>query len=246
MQNVAPTRTLNRRSRDLLVLSAVVFLLGATLTVIGLALHIINLVVEANPGFEIYNLTRNAILIGGLIFIVLSLFMALRAVTWKTDNVLAEQVGNELANYLDKRFVYIRNISKRTIGYVDAVLVGPPGVLVFRISDKQGVYFNERGEWLKQRDKGAWRTMRWNPTKELVVDIQKLKEYLVDYKLTDIPIYGVIVFTVEPPFNQFTVQEAVVPVTHLSQFSYSLQDKYFAKDRLSIETVQQIVNILYN
>lgn len=246
MQNVSPTRNLSRRSRDFLIAAAVVFLLGATLAVVGLALHIINVVVPSNPGFEVYDLTRKAVLSGGIGIIFVALLMALRAVTWKTDNLLAKAIGDYLAQYLDKHFVYIRNISKRSIGYVDAVLVSKHGVLVFRISDRQGVFFNEKGEWLRQKDKGEWRAMRWNPTREAVADVKKIREYLTDFQLPDIPVYGVVVFTHEPPTTQFTMQDPVVPVVHASQLSYGLQDSYFAKDRVNAETVQQLVNLLYN
>jgi len=246
MQNVAPTRKLSRRSRDFLIAAAVVFLLGITLAIIGIALHIINFVVPSNPGFEVYDLTRKGVISAGVGFMFVSVLMTLRAVTWKTDNLLAKAVGDDLANYLDKQFIYIRNISKRTIGYVDAVLVSKHGVLVFRISKRHGVYFNEKGEWLSQKDKGEWKPMRWNPTREVVADVQKIREYLADYNLKEIPVYGVVVFTEEPPLTQFSLQEPVVPVTHLSQLSYSLQDSYFAKDRLQPQTIQEIVNLLYN
>lgn len=246
MQNVSPSRNLSRRSRDFLIAAAVVFLLGATLAVVGIALHIINVVVPSNQGFEVYDLTRKAVLSLGMGLIFVSLLMALRAVTWRTDNLLAKAVGDHLAQYLDKHFVYIRNISKRTIGYVDAVLISRHGVLVFRISNRQGVFFNEKGEWLRQKDKGEWQPMRWNPTREVVADIKKIREYLADYKLKDVPVYGVVVFTDEPPTTQFTVQEPVVPVSHVSQLSYSLQETYFAKPRMNAETVQQAVNLLYN
>lgn len=246
MQNVSPTRNLSRRSRDFLIAAAVVFLLGATLAIIGLTLHIINVVVPSNPGYEVYNLTRKAVLSGGIGLIFVSLLMALRAVTWKTDNMLAYAVGQELAQYLDKHYVYVRNISKRAIGYVDAVLISKHGVLVFRISDRQGVFFNEKGEWLRQKDKGEWKPMRWNPTREVVADVKKIREYLAEYKLKDTPVYGVVVFTEEPPTTQFTLQDPVVQVSHVSQLSYSLQDTYFAKDRINAEMVQQVVNLLYN
>jgi len=246
MQNVSPTRKLSRRSRDFLIAAAVVFLLGVTLAVIGLSLHVINFVVPSNPGFEVYDLTRNGVISVGAGLIFVAALMGLRAVTWKTDNLLAKAVGDELAQYLSKQFIFIRNISKRTIGYVDAVLISKHGVLVFRISKRQGVFFNEKGDWLIQKDKGEWRPMRWNPTREVVADVKKIREYLTDYDLKEIPVYGVVVFTEEPPLTQFTLQEPVVPVTHLSQLSYSLQDTYFARERLKPETVQEIVNLLYN
>ena len=245
MQNVAPTRKLNRRSRDFLIAAAVVFLLGATLAIVGLTLHVINVVVPSNPGYDVYDLTRKAVLSGGGGLMFVSLLMALRAVTWKTDNLLAKAVGDELSQYLDKHFVYVRNISKRSIGYVDAVLISRHGVLVFRISDREGVFFNEKGEWLIQKDKGEWKPMRWNPTREVVADVKAIREYLADYKLNDIPVYGVVVFTKDNPITQFTVQEPVVQVSYASDLSFSLQNTYFAKDRLDAETVQQVVNLLY-
>lgn len=246
MQNVAPTRKLSRRSRDFLIAAAVIFLLGVTLVVVGIALHIVNFVVPSNPGYDVYNLTRNAIIAGGAGLIFVSALMGLRAITWKTDNLLARQVGEALAMFLDKHHVYIRNISKRTIGYVDSVLISKHGVLVFRITNRQGVFFNEKGEWLTQKDKGQWKPMRWNPTREVVTDIQKIREYFADYKLKDVPVYGVVVFIGEPPLTQVTLQEPVVPVTYLSQISYNLQDGYFARDRISAETVQEVINLLYN
>ncbi len=246
MQNVAPTRKLSRRSRDFLIAAAVVFLFGITLVIVGLALHIINFVVPSNPGFEVYDLTRKGVISAGAGLMFVSVLMSIRAATWKTDNILAKDVGDELANFLDNKFVYIRNISKRTIGYVDAVLISKHGVLVFRISKRQGVFFNEKGEWLIQRDKGEWKPMRWNPTREVVADVQKIREYLTDYDVKDIPVYGVVVFTEESPLTQFTLQDPVVPVTHLSQLSYSLQDTYFAKDRIQPKIVQQVINLLYS
>lgn len=242
MQNVAPTRNLSRRSRDFLIAAAVVFLLGITFAVIGLALHIINLVVESNPGFEIYDLVRKAVVSGGFGLMFVAVIMVIRAVTWKTDNTLAQEVGEELAKYLDKQYVYIRNISKRTIGYVDAALVSKHGVLVFRITDRQGVYFNEKGEWLTQKDKGEWKPLRWNPTREVVDDVKKIRDYLTDYDVKNVPVYGVVVFTQDPPITQFSLQDPAVPVTHASQLSYSLQDTYFAQERLAPQAIQQVVS----
>ena len=245
MQNVAPTRKLSRRSRDFLMAAALVFLLGAALSALGFALHGISLVVQSNPGFEVYDLTRKFILSLGIVIMFAACLMVLRAVTWKTDNPLARQVGEQLAACLDRQFVFIRNISKATIGYVDAVLVSKHGLLVFRISNRKGRYFNEKGQWLTRKSKGKWRPMRWNPTREVVEDVMNIREYLGDYKLAGIPIYAVIVFTWPPPMTQLTVQEPTVPVLYASQLPDGLRDSYFARDRLDANTVQEIVNLLY-
>jgi len=246
MRNVAPTRKLSRRSRDFLMAAAVIFWLGAALSVLGLGLHAINLVVSSNPGFGVYDLTRKAIASLGMGVMFVSCAMALRAVTWKTDNALARQVGEQLGACLDHRFVFIRNISKGTIGYVDAVLVSRHGVLVLRISNRRGVYFNEKGQWLMRKRKGKWKPMRWNPTREVVEDVMNIREYLEDYKLPGMPVYGVIVFTQDPPLAQLSLREPAVPVHHASQLVERLQDSYLARERLEAKTVQEIVNLLYH
>lgn len=245
MQNIAPSNLLTRRSRDLLYVALLIVLVGALLAVIGGAMFLISFVVPSNPNYNLYHIVRTVILVVGVLVILLGLVLVVRALTWKTDNRLAEQVGNELAQYVDGRFTFIRNINKLSVGYIDAVLVGPSGVLVFRITDKQGVLFNDGAAWLRQRDKGDWSTIRWNPTREVVDDIKKLREYLATRGKPDVPVFGVIVFTRESPDVQFTTQNPVVPVIYLSEISYNLSDSYFAKDRIDEPLVTELVNLLY-
>ena len=246
MQNVAPIRSLNRRSRDLLLAAALVFLLGASLAVAGIALHILNLVVAFNPGYTVYDITRKAFLIVGFFVALAAMLMALRAVTWRTDNKNARELGQMLAPHLGRQHVFIRNISKRTIGDLDAAMVSQHGVLALRISRRKGEFFNEGGQWLKRRRKGKWRPLRWNPTRDIVADAVKLKAYLKDYDMPDIPVYAAVVFMRDAPDVSFKLQQPSVPVIYGSQFVASLQDNYFAEERLNANTVQEVVNLLYH
>ena len=245
MQNVAPTQRLNRRSRDLLIAAALVFLLGAALAVVGIALHVFSLVVPFNHGFAIYDLTRKALLSIGIGIAIASIFMAWRAVSWKTDNTLAWQLGESLALRLDRQFVFIRNISQRSLGYIDAALVSKHGVLVLRINKRNGEFYNEGGEWLRRRRKGNWRPMRWNPTREVVADAMKLKDFLGDYHLTEVPVFAAVAFMREAPELQLRLRQPAVPVVLARRLIHDLQDSYFAEDRLDARTVQQVVNLLY-
>lgn len=245
MQNVAPTRSLTRRSRDLQVAAALVFLLGAALAVAGIAMHVFNLVVPFNRGYEVYDLTRKALMLIGAAFGLGSLLMALRAVTWRTDNSTAYELGEQLATQLDQRYVFIRNISKRTTGYVDAALVSQHGVLALRITRRRGHFFNEGGQWLRRRRKGKWRPMRWNPTREAADAAIKLRAHLQDYELTQIPLYAAVVFMRDAPEVQLKLQQPAVPVVHASQLIAELSDTYFAEERLPAHTVQEVVNLLY-
>ncbi len=246
MQNVAPTNRLNRRSRDFLIAAAVVFLLGAALAVAGIGLHIVSLVVPFNRGFAFYDLTRKAMLSGGFGLAFVSILMALRAVAWKTDNALAWELGERLAKALDRQFVYIRNISKRSLGYIDAALVSQHGVLVLRVTKRKGHFVNDGGEWLRRGRKGTWRRLRRNPTRAVVADAMKVKAYLKDYQLAAVPVFAAVVFTRDAPDVTFQLKLPAVPVVHAAGLISELQDSYFAQDRIDAATVQRVVNLLYH
>lgn len=246
MQNVAPTHRLNRRSRDFLIAAAVVFLFGAALAVLGISLHVVSLVVPFNRGFAAYDLTRKALLSVGFGIAFVSMLMALRAVTWKTDHALAWELGELLARQLDRQFVFIRNISKRSLGYIDAALVSKHGVLVLRISQRKGEYYNEGGDWLRRGRNGKWRPLRWNPSRDVLGDAMKVKAFLQDYQVSSAPVYAAVVFTRSEPDLQFRARNPAVPVLNAGRLLAELSDSYFAEDRLDAGTVRQVVNLLYH
>lgn len=245
MQSLAPTGPLGRRSRDLLAVAAVVFLAGALLLVAGIALHIFNLVLAFNPGWQIYDLTRKGMLALGAGIIVASFALALRAITWRTDNARAREVSSLLAEHLDQRFIFIRNVSKRPLGALDAVLVSQHGILVFRISRRRGIFCNIQGDWLWRRAKGGWKPMRWNPTREAALQVDKLRAYLEDYQLTALPIRAVIVFTRDSPLVQLTLREPAAPVVSGSQLLEHLHASYLDRERMDGETARQVAHLLY-
>lgn len=245
MQNVAPTHRLNRRSRDFLIAAAVIFLIGAALAVLGISLHVISLVVPFNRGFAVYDLTRKALLSLGLGISFISMLMALRAVTWKTDHALAWELGELLASELDRQFVFIRNINKRSLGYIDAALVSKHGVLVLRVTRRKGEFLNQGGVWLRRGRNGGWRPLRWNPTGAVIADAMKLKAFLKDYQLASTPVYAAVVFTRAEPDARLRLKEPAAPVVHARCLIRDLADSYFAEDRLDAATVQQVVNLLY-
>ena len=245
MQNVAPTHRLNRRSRDVMIAAALVFLCGAAMAVAGLTLHVFSLVVPFNRGFAVYDLTRKALLSLGIGIAFVSILMALRAVTWKTDNALAWRLGELLALDLDRGFVFIRNISKRSLGYIDAALVSQHGVLVLRITDRRGKYINEGGAWLRRDRRGDWQPLRRNPTRDVVAAAFKVKAYLKDDQLTTVPVFAAVVFMREPPDAEFQLRQPAVPAVHAGGLVAGLRESYFAQARLDAGTVQRVVNLLY-
>ena len=244
MLNIAPSHSLIRRSRDLLVVAALVFLLGAALAVVGIALHIFSLVVPFNLGFASYDLTRKALLILGMAIACLAMAMALRAATWKTDNKNAWLLGELLARQLDERYVFIRNISKRTTGYIDAALVSRHGLLALRISNRKGALFNDGAHWLRRRN-GKWRPLRWNPTSELVAQATRLRAHLRVHDMPDIPVFAAVVFLRDPPELSLTVNAPAIPAHHASQVLDALRGSYFAEERLTASQTRALISAIY-
>jgi len=242
MQNVAPSHALVRRSRQLLVFAFLTVAIGTFLAVVGIALWVITLAPKAN---ETLPFIRNVVFILGVLIALGGLAMAIRAVTWKTDNDLAMITGKFLEDHFDSRFTFIRNISRLGLGYIDAVLVGPPGVLVFRILDNDGVFFNETSKWLRQTGKGDWAPLRFNPTEQVVVDIKKLREYLAKRSLPNMPVFGVIAFVLPENMVQVSAEKPTVPSAQLSHLVDALSNNYTAKDRIDAQTVAAIVKTLY-
>ena len=245
MQSVAPTRRLNRRSRDMLLAAAVVFLLGAALLVSGTSLHIVNLVLPYNRLFPAYDLARKGMLVIGAGLSLASMLMALRAVTWRTDNAAAWELGELLALQLDHHFVFIRNISRSDTGYIDAALVSHYGLLLLRITRRRGEYYNHGGSWLRRGRKRRWRALRWNPTRDIVASALRVKECCKEQGVLGLPVFAAVVFLRDAPDAQLRLQNPAVPVLHASAFAQALGDSYFAAPRLDADTVQRVVNLLY-
>lgn len=239
MQNVAPSHALVRRSRQLLVFAFLIVSAGVFLAVVGLAMFVFVLAPRNNDTFP--TIGRIIFLIG-VAFGIGGLAMAVRAVTWRTDNDLAKITGDFLAEHFDERFTFIRNISKIGLGYIDAVLVGPPGVLVFRILDNEGVFFNEASKWLTHNRHGEWMPMRFDPTAQIVADIKHLRQFLEKRKLSNIPVYGVIVFIRDVALS---ADKPTVPPAQLLQLLDNLSTNYLAKEqRIDGSAVRGVVKVL--
>jgi len=246
MQNIVPARSLARRSRNLLLGAVLIILLGILLVTANVFMRTVRLVVPSNPNYTLYTFATGAAIFLGVLMILVGIALIIRAVTWKRDNVLAQEIGDALDDFLDKQYVYIRNVSRSAIGYVDAVLIGPPGVLVFRITQRGGTYYNKGQNWLKQKDKDEWQPLNWSPSKECVDDIKKIREFLAARGLPDVPVFGVVVFTAAPPATRVTVEQPLVPVLQPHELSYGLVDNYMANTkRIDIPTVTRVLNLLY-
>ncbi len=246
MRNQAPKQTLVRRSYQLMQFAVLFASAGIFFSIVGLALYAVPLTSESSGSFAAYNLLRGVILFAGVTLGVTGIGMAIRAVTWKTDNDLAKLTGDALKPLFNDKYSFIRNISKRGLGYIDAVMIGPEGLLVFRILDLKGEYLNEGEQWLKAR-RGQWQPMASNPTQNVLEDMENLNAYLAERGLPNFPIFGVVLFTRnEPELLLRQKPPNRIPALYLRDFQSGLQQTYFATHRIDDDIARRVYNLLYD
>ncbi|MBL8161022.1 MAG: NERD domain-containing protein [Anaerolineae bacterium] len=247
MENVAPVRALNRRATQLAQLGFVGLAVGAFLVIIGLVIVTIPLLPPQHELFALYTLIGRALTIIGGIILLGGIVLIARAFTRKRENDLAMQTADMLLQdpIFNERYTFIRSLNPPGVVYIDAVLVGPPGVLVFRLLDHAGKFATKRGDWLKEKSSGEWVPFEINPTKQTIDDVTHVRKFLAKRKLDDVPVFGLIVFV--SPDAVLDVREPVVPVCYLGDLSRALTQEYLSKtDRISDQTAKTVRLLLLN
>ncbi|HEX2909041.1 MAG TPA: nuclease-related domain-containing protein [Phototrophicaceae bacterium] len=132
---------------------------------------------------------------------------------------------------------FIRNLNRSGLGYIDAVMIGPPGALVFRLLDSTGNLANEAAEWMRQKPDGEWVPFEGgSPTRDTVKDVESLRHYL-EKRGFDVPVFGVVVFIGDETLVSIAQKAPVVPVSHLPTFVQNMQENYLSNP----ERIQQAV-----
>lgn len=237
MQNINPSRNITRRGRYYLFVGIVAFFGGA----IAIALGVLFFFLPLWEAFT-FDVLRVLLIIIGLIFMLIGIGVIIRALTLQKDNELAFAVGEALTQFLDNRYTYLRNVSKRKVGYIDAVLIGPPGALVFRIIDYPGPWLNERTEWLTKARNGKLRPAGKNPTKECVRDVYALRKFLARRGLDKVPVYAIVVFT--SPNVELSASGPVVPICEIPTLFQILRREFLAEERITPPQIHGTVDAI--
>ena len=234
MQNLNPTRIVARRGRDAMIIGALLLLGG--LVVAGFGVFLLLLFTNSAIGPIVFVLSF-VIILAGFAFMV-------RGLTYRMENVPALAVADVLSRELDARYSFIRNVSRRQVGYIDAVLVGPPGALVFRIVERGGIFANEGADWLERKGGQTFVLSKLNATRECVTDIYALRNYLAKRGLSLVPVFGVVVFT--DPQTQLSARQPVVPIAELRTMMTVLRRDYLLEDRVDTQAVDATVQAIYS
>ncbi|HLA44490.1 MAG TPA: nuclease-related domain-containing protein [Aggregatilineales bacterium] len=238
MQNINPTHTRNRRALFYLSVLGFPVLIGGCTAITSIAL------MTQFPVFG--NSTTLAMVCLGLFSIPAIIGGGLavyRGLTLEKDNPVAYEVGETLRSFLDDRYTFIRNVSRRKLGYIDAVLIGPPGALVFRTVDYSGTWRNERAEWKIKDRKGSMRSAPSNPSRECARDVYALRDYFARRNLDKVPVYGIVVFHSQNLILQGAGQ--VVPIAETHRIYDVLVRDYLAEDsRISFDQARAAISAI--
>ena len=163
--------------------------------------------------------------------------------TFKKGERGEDEVVAELKRLLDKRWMLFRNVVvPGSDADIDAVLVGPQGVLAFEIKAYSG-NFRVRGSQWHYRASGGWRPMDINPIKQTAWNRQRLARYLNDkHRNEEVPVSAMIVLGREPQNIQlFKPSVYIVPRVGLLERSLI---SYLAQPPLPDHTIQGVMDTL--
>jgi hypothetical protein len=238
MQNINPSNNITRRGRYYLSLGCLAFFGGA----IAIALGVLFVFVPLWDTFA-FDLLEIFLFLAGMVAVAIGIGGVVRGMTLQKDNMLAYAVGEGLSQSLsDNRYTYLRNVSKRGVGYIDAVLVGPPGALVFRIVDYAGAWINERADWRITTKQGSLRLAKTNPTREAVHDVVALRKFLAKHGLERVPVYAIVVFT--SPNVKLSADGPVVPISEIPTLFQIMRRDYLTDERIAPPAVRATVDAI--
>ena len=238
MRSLSPGGGISRQARRRLQSAILVVSGGSFLALIGLALSVIPLVGREGSFAKVYLGGTQGLMIGGIILALLGLWLAGRAYRRRDDDSLARRTGMALRQQLDSRFTFITRLNVRGLSDIDALIAGPPGLLVLRLLDMRGDLYQEHGHWLQQSKRGDFIPLSFNPTRELLHDILRLRSQLTKSDLADFPVFGVIVSTRPLPELQYHSSGEIIPMAYLSSLAESLAQNYLRRERVTMRALR--------
>lgn len=246
MRNLSPGGSISRQALNLLK-NAILAVSGGTLiAIIGLAVSVIPLVGREGSFTKLYEISTQAFMIVGVILASSGLWLVGCAYRRrKLDDKFFREVAVKLCDQFDSRFTYISNLNVRGLKGIDAVIVGPPGLLVLRLLDNRGDLYQEHGYWLQQGKKGDFIPLNFNPARELLSDIRRLRSKLAQHAMSEFPIFGIIVSLRSSTDVQYHTSGEVFPFSHVSTLVDSLNQNYLGRERVTMRAVRAVLKQLH-
>ena len=241
MKNVSTKRAITRQAYQFTVFGFGGVALGIFLFVLATFLGRVPIAAPGSSNAATIRTVTDIMQFIGVLVAVIGFAAVIRGLTFRRSNPLAEKVGTVLAKALDDEYTFITSINTFRLGYIDAVLVGPPGVLVFRIVARSGTFLHEGEKWLKPGPDGTWLPAGLRASRDCIVDMRAVKNHLTRNNIPSDAIFGVAVLIGDA---RITEKTPVIPGVTLDGLLERLRNGYMAKPRLDPALATAIVSLL--
>ncbi len=234
---MSESRTIPRqvaKSQRSVLIGAIGFLFSLVLAAFGLVL----IVYPFGTGTTYTIITIGTILLSVFVF-VLSLYLFARGLSVPSETPGLPQVIEALNYALDGRYVIFRLLRLPGGKHADAVVVGPTGVLVLNLVSWRGIYRNDGDSWQVRESGSDFRLTRENPSRELLQQVQTIREMLAGRQLFYVPVYALIVFT-EKRVN-LSMNRPVVPVVKLADVTRIVESGYMQGEMVQPPVVKNVI-----
>jgi hypothetical protein len=242
MKNIAPKSAISRQARQFIVFGTAGTAFGIFLVTLAQLLARLPLAAPGSSAEATLQAAAGLFTPLGVVLGVIGLAAVVRGLTFRRDNPWAQRVGDVMMPALDDSYTFIRNINKVRY-YVDGVLIGPPGVLVFRIVERSGTFLHEGDRWLKPSPDDTWLPAGFDATRECVADMKAIKETLAKSGVQTDAIFGVVVLVGRATIAE---KQPKLPSATLETLLERLRAGYMAKQRIEPALAATIVSHLRN
>ena len=206
---------------------------GCLTTLAALVLVAFGVVLMLFPLFEgalqtIVNI--GAFAVGGAL-LVFGIFYFGKGVGSVTYDPRGARLAQVLSTVLDGRHILVREPAQPGLdARLDALVIGPGGIMVFKLVDEPGIYRCEGDLWLQRPPGKDFQVWLRNPTREFLPEIDRLRAYLNKRDLGSVPLSTLIVFT--DPHASISARAPAVPITTLFNLPVELHNGYLLRPRI--------------
>lgn len=238
-------RGFSQEARKLLQVASLSIMGGAFVLLVGLVLSIIPLIGREGALANPYQYLQQVLILSGLLIALSGLWFLLRAnQRRKSDDLLSQDVFQKLSRQFDARFTFVSRGQLRNMRGIDALMIGPPGLLVFKFLHHRGHLYQERGHWLMQNRKGELIPLKNSPTKELISDINRIQHRLLGKDLADFPMFGAILSMNDADQLQYHANEEIFPLVFAPAMHERLKESFLFRDRVTLRAVGKVLEKL--
>ena len=93
--------------------------------------------------------------------------------------------------------------------------------------------------------RGDFIPLSFNPTHELLRDIERLRAQLAKHDIVDFPVFGAIVSTRPSSELQYHSSGEIIPMAYLSSLAESLAQNYLRRERVTMRALRAALQQLH-